>query len=60
MYKTKLKKNGKIDKYKVQLVAKGYKQEFGVDYRETFTRIERHDTIKLVIVSATQHSWPIF
>ncbi|KAL5828135.1 hypothetical protein ACOSQ4_019932 [Xanthoceras sorbifolium] len=34
VYKTKLKENGKVDKYKACLVAKGYRQEFGVDYKE--------------------------
>ena len=32
VYKTKLKENGEINKHKAQLVAKGYKQKFGVDY----------------------------
>ena len=60
VYKTKLKENGKVDKYKVRLVAKGYKQEFGVDYKEDFAPIARHDTIRLVIALAAQNSWPIF
>ncbi|GKV23723.1 hypothetical protein SLEP1_g33425 [Rubroshorea leprosula] len=32
IYKTKLKENGTVDKFKAHLVAKGYKQEFGIDY----------------------------
>ncbi|RVW19208.1 Retrovirus-related Pol polyprotein from transposon RE2 [Vitis vinifera] len=57
---TKLKENGEVDKYKAPLVAKGYKQEFGVDYKEVFAPVARHDTIRLVIALATQNSWPIF
>ena len=34
VFKTKLKGNGKVDKYKAQLVAMGYKQEFNIDYKE--------------------------
>ena len=60
VYKTKLNENGKVDKYKAHLVAKGYKQEFGVDYKEVFALVARHDTIRLVIALATQNSWPIF
>ncbi|RDY10868.1 hypothetical protein CR513_04541, partial [Mucuna pruriens] len=47
--KTKLKENGDVDKCKAHLVAKGYKQEFGVDYKEV-----------LIIALAAQNSWPIF
>ncbi|RVW41479.1 Retrovirus-related Pol polyprotein from transposon RE1 [Vitis vinifera] len=59
VYKTKLKENGEVDKYMARLVAKGYKQEFGVDYKEVFAPVARHDTIRLVITLATQNSWPI-
>ncbi|GKV47061.1 hypothetical protein SLEP1_g53999 [Rubroshorea leprosula] len=60
VYKTKLKENGEVDKYKACLVAKGYKQEFGVDYQEVFAPVVRHDTIRLVISLAAQNSWPVF
>ncbi|GJY60111.1 retrovirus-related pol polyprotein from transposon TNT 1-94 [Tanacetum coccineum] len=57
---TKLKRNGEVDKYKACLVAKGYKQVYGVDYKEVFSPVARHDTIRLVIALAAQNSWPIF
>ena len=60
VYKTKLKANSEVDKYNARLVSKGYKQEFGVDYKEVFAPVARHDTIRLVIALASQHSWPIF
>ena len=60
VFKTKLKENGEVDKYKACLVAKGYKQEYGIDYTEVFALVARHDTIKLVIALATQNSWPIY
>ena len=60
VYKTKLNENGEIDKYKARLVAKGYKQEFGVDYKEVFAPIARLDTIRLVLATTAQNSWPVY
>ena len=60
VFKTKLKENGEMDKYKARLVAKDYKQQYGVDYTEVFSLVARHDIIRLVIALATQNSWLIF
>lgn len=60
VYKTKLNKDGGVEKYKTRLVAKGYTQQFGVDYTEVFSPVARHDTIRLVVALAAQNSWPIF
>lgn len=48
-----------MDKYKAQLVAKGYSQQYGVDYAEVFTLVARLDTIRLVISLAAQKKWTI-
>ena len=32
VFKTKIKENGEVDKYKACLVAKGYKQEYAINY----------------------------
>lgn len=57
MYKTKLHDNGKVHKYKACLVAKCYKQGFGIDYKEVFSHVVvRHDTVGLVIALAAQNS----
>lgn len=38
-----------VDKYKATPVAKGYKQQFNVDYKEALALVARLDTIKLII-----------
>ena len=39
---------------------KGYKQEYGVDYKEVFTPVVRLDTIGLVLALAAQNNWLIY
>ncbi|KAL0291596.1 UNVERIFIED_CONTAM: hypothetical protein Scaly_2631100 [Sesamum calycinum] len=40
-FKVKLKDDGSLDRYKVQLVAKGYSQVEGVDYTEHFSLVAK-------------------
>lgn len=54
VFKTKLNADGTINKYKAQLVAKGYMQEYGVDSSKTSTPVARHDTIRLLIALAAK------
>jgi hypothetical protein len=60
VYKPKLNADGNVGKYKARLVVKGYKQEYGVDYKEVFAPVARLDTIRLVISVAAQNLWSIY
>ncbi|XP_021833661.1 uncharacterized protein LOC110773448, partial [Prunus avium] len=60
VFKTKLNEKGEIHKHKARLMAKGYKQEYDIDYAEVFAPVARHDTIRLVLSMVAQNSWPIF
>ncbi|KAL6318455.1 hypothetical protein AAG906_041222 [Vitis piasezkii] len=59
VFKTKLNSDGSICKHKARLVVKGYAQQYGVDYQETFAPVARYDTIRLLFVLAAQNSWHI-
>jgi len=42
------------------LVAKGFSQQYGVDYDETFAPIARMDTIRVVLAIVAQNKWPLY
>ena len=54
MFRTKLNIDCSINKYKGKLVVKGYAQILGIDYFDTFVPIVKLDTIKVVLIIATQ------
>ena len=60
IFKTKFKETGEIDKFKARLLAKGYVQQYGVDYTEVFALVARLDTIRLILSIAAQYSWNVF
>ncbi|MFS7974794.1 putative RNA-directed DNA polymerase [Helianthus anomalus] len=57
LFKTKLGADGKIMKHKARLVVKGYSQQHGIDYQETFAPVARFETIRVVISVAAQRGW---
>jgi hypothetical protein len=59
IYKIKRKADGTIERYKAYLVAKGFHQQEGIDFSETFSPIIKHATIRLVISLAVTYKWPI-
>ena len=58
IFKKKLKPDGSIDKYKIILVAKGFKQKF-LDFFDTYSPITRITSIKMLIAIATSHNLKI-
>ena len=59
IFKLKYKSDGSIDRYKPRLVAKGYDQQAGLDFHETFSHVVKHTTIRLLLSLAISNQWCI-
>lgn len=59
MYKVQRKADGSIDRHKACLVAKGFKQQYGIDYEDTFSPVVKAATIQLVLSIAVSKGWSL-
>ena len=60
VYKIKTRSDGTVDHYKAHLVAKGFTQEYGIDYEETFALVARLSSVRTLIVVSASRYWPLF
>ena len=59
MFTIKCKADGSIEKYKARLVAKAFKQKYGIDYTETFSPVVKYVTLRMVIALTKYFRWPL-
>ena len=59
IYTVKQNPEGKVERYKARLVARGYSQTYGIDYDETFAPVAKMNTVRILISCATNFGWPL-
>ncbi|GJX00946.1 retrotransposon protein, putative, ty1-copia subclass [Tanacetum coccineum] len=59
-FKQKTNMDGKVHTYKAHLVAKGFTQTYGVDYKETFSLVEDIKSIRILIAIVVYYDYEIW
>lgn len=52
--------NGDIERYKARLVARGFTQTYGEDYKDTFAPVAKLHTVRVILSIATNRDWDLW
>ncbi|GJX96613.1 retrovirus-related pol polyprotein from transposon TNT 1-94, partial [Tanacetum coccineum] len=60
IYKVKKDKSGEVLKNKARLVAQGFRQEEGIDFKESFAPVARIEAIRIFVANAAHKNMTIY
>jgi hypothetical protein len=59
VFTVKQNPEGKVERYKARLVARGYSQTYGIDYDETFAPVSKMSMVRTLISCDANFGWPL-
>ncbi|KAG8502503.1 hypothetical protein CXB51_000098 [Gossypium anomalum] len=59
LFKVKTRADGTVERYKALLVTKGFSQNAGLDYQDTFSPVVRATTIRTVLAISIMKNWSL-
>ena len=60
IYKIKKHADGNVQKHKARMVERGFTHQPGIDFNETFARVARMDTVRIVLAIDAQNKWSVY
>ena len=60
VYKVKTCADGSVERYRARLVARGFSQQYGLDYDEMFSQVAKITIVRVLITLAASKSWKLW
>ena len=59
VYDVKKDNDGNINRYRARKVGRGFTQEYGLNYHETFSQMARSESWRVLLTLAINHKWTV-
>ena len=60
IFKIKRDSKGNIELYKAKLIAKGFTQKGGIDYKKTFSLVSKNDSFRIIMALVAHYDFELY